>query len=66
MRRSFRVDSRQRDAGWPGGGFSEISDSVDGIKIDVFAPSDRIDHAQYALDAEKQLLASSIFLKGSC
>ncbi len=39
------------------GHFSEISDSVDGIKIDVFAPSDRIDHAQYALDAEKKLLA---------
>ncbi|MBD5634218.1 MAG: M1 family metallopeptidase [Candidatus Eremiobacteraeota bacterium] len=39
------------------GRFKEISDSVDGVKLDVFAPHDRIDQATYALAAEKKLLA---------
>jgi aminopeptidase N len=39
------------------GRFASIADSVDGVKLRVVAPRDRIDNARYALDAEKKLLA---------
>ena len=38
------------------GRFKSISDSVDGVKLRVVAPHDRIDHARYALESEKKLL----------
>jgi aminopeptidase N len=38
------------------GRFASISDSVDGVKLRVVAPHDRIDNARYALDSEKKLL----------
>jgi aminopeptidase N len=39
------------------GHFKKLSDTVDGIAIDVYAPHDRIERAHYALAAEKELLA---------
>ena len=38
------------------GRFASIADSVDGVKLRVVAPRDRIDNARYALDSEKKLL----------
>ena len=37
--------------------FKSISDSVDGIKVSLYAPSDRIQNGQYALASATELLA---------
>ncbi len=39
------------------GQFKQISDTVDGVKLNIVAPHDRIERARYALDAQKKLLA---------
>jgi aminopeptidase N len=39
------------------GKFTSISDSVDGVKVSVYAPSDRIQNGRYALAAATELLA---------
>lgn len=39
------------------GRFASISDSVDGVRLRVVAPRDRIGNAAYALDSAKKLLA---------
>jgi aminopeptidase N len=39
------------------GKFKSISDSVDGIKVSLYAPSDRIQNGQYALASATELLA---------
>jgi aminopeptidase N len=39
------------------GRFKSISDTVDGVRLRVVAPADRIEQGRYALGAEKELLA---------